>query len=866
MAIKLAITPEEDEGRIAIRAEGGTINEAFYLGRRDADGIVRTVRETTDASKVWVRDPNGARKNYFTRPRFELVTAAQTLSRNLFRNPFAVPKAEPVAGTIRTNLARNPSFEIEGAAIAEPGGGTVALTQLFGAAQSGGAYLRATWSKASTVGNNTTGIFSNTFTSTPGKTYTVSAYVRSSHLRFFKVQVRWNTATQLFTQAALGPQHQVRAYHATENPGWWRISATVTAPVGTVAGVACFFLDPTSSSRFNAGEWMEADSVLIEEAATLQPYFDGSNDGPVSTTEGATGSDWVGDAHNSSSRLYYREVHELFGRNASPRDFVGRVGIVSNGDSNDTSITLGTGDAGALRSGLLAGRTYTVAATLQLTGPQTGDLHARARTIAAFTRVGSATAVVTSSSQMDNVAKTERLSVTFSVPDGATEAYVRIYSGAAKGGPVLTVRDITLVEGDVAMPAFTGKSGPVDDVTYGWENSTAYPDGTVGEAVMTAPAPAGGFLSYGVHTVVSTDWKAGGTYSMRQIPSSMMEESFTAAPAAVVALEAGKSYMMRVEQYQSEVMTGTLSPNARRLRITGTGMNQIVSDQPANAVGRRTLVFRFTIPAGASNIRIEFVHGGTFGAGDLFWDLVLVTEAPYSGNYFDGIVANPLLGGWDGAAHASTSSRYSDTLPITVYDYEAQQGSTVEYVLLDQQRGVVAQSSVAVDLPNWGTWIKDPLRPYLNVKVALNSEGSSTHSANRVLLQPRGSRNVIAQWDARSAPHGSMKFLTLDREDRQKLLDLIEQTGVALVDAPYDFDVFARYVSLGDIVSSRPVDGRLSASARLWEMEVDEVIPPVGETVGMAATYENVSLSFSSYLALSASVANYRDLVAGGWA
>lgn len=857
------VTPESDEGRVRITAAGGEIGEAFYLARRDSDGIVRTVRETTDASKVWQRDPAGARSNFFMRPSFETVSLAQTIAVNLYRNPKMLAQDTPIASSMRTNLARNPSFEIEGAAVAEPGNGAVTLTQRFGGGFAGNAYLRATWTKPGNVGAG--GIFSNTFPVVVGRTYTVSAYVRTSGLKTMRVRIEFNNSAGSWFGAYLGTPISVRAY-STSNTGWTRISATVKAPVGAVSAIPCMYLDPNSGSRFLTGDWMELDAVLSEETDTVKDYFDGQSGAGLNNLEGLRKVDWVGDPHNSASRIYSRPVYELFGRNCEARDWPGAAGIYPTGTSNDTSVTLGTGDTGAMRSGLVAGRTYNVSATLKQTAIQTGTLHANARKIVAFTRVGTGSVVSTASEAKPNAIGSERLELTFSVPEGATEAYVRIYSGAARGTAPLLIESVMLIESDVALPYFDGDTANASDLSYEWLSPTAVDGGNLGGSAIQAAIPSGGFASSNVYSVASTVWKAGGKYSLRQIPNSNSTNAYTIARSAIVVLEAGKTYTVRAEQYQTQSLTGTLHSSSRKIRISGTGMSDMYSPSTPNEAGRRTIWFTFTVPAGATGVALSFMHGGTYGSGDLWWDLVMVTEGKYASVYFDGnSVTNSSQGGWTGTAHASTSVKYSGTMPITVYDYEAQQGDEVEYLLLDQQRGIVTGSSSKTTLPTWGTWLKDPLRPYLNVKVALNDEGNATHAANRVLLQPRGARNVIAQWDARSAPFGSMKFLTMDREDRRKLLDLIEQTGVIFVDAPAEFEIFAKYVSIGDVVGSRPVSGRLSAAARLWEFQVDEVIPPVGETVGMAATYENVALGFSSYIALAASVEDYRSLVAGGW-
>jgi hypothetical protein len=102
----------------------------------------------------------------------------------------------------------------------------------------------------------------------------------------------------------------------------------------------------------------------------------------------------------------------------------------------DAWVSHGVGqDAGGMRAGMTAGKTYTVSGTIRLSAPLTGSVepNGRARTITVFTKVGAAAYVTTSSVQAANVAGVTRLSLTFTVPVGATEAFIRFYHGHTAG-------------------------------------------------------------------------------------------------------------------------------------------------------------------------------------------------------------------------------------------------------------------------------------------------------------------------------------------------------------------------------------------------------------------------------------------------
>lgn len=102
------------------------------------------------------------------------------------------------------------------------------------------------------------------------------------------------------------------------------------------------------------------------------------------------------------------------------------------GASNDSSFTIG-GDAGGIRLGLEAGKTYTVRGTIYLDGVLGGSINARARRIVVFTKNGTDPYVETSSAQAPNAAGETDLSVTFTMPANPTEAFIRIYHGHSAG-------------------------------------------------------------------------------------------------------------------------------------------------------------------------------------------------------------------------------------------------------------------------------------------------------------------------------------------------------------------------------------------------------------------------------------------------
>lgn len=140
--------------------------------------------------------------------------------------------------------------------------------------------------------------------------------------------------------------------------------------------------------------------------------------------------------------------------------------------SQDSYMTVG-GNGGELRNEMSPGTTYTVSATFVAGGPLAGTPGANARRIVAFTRRGSAGYVRTSSPQAPNAAGETRLSVTFTVPEGATEAFVRFYYGhSASSGSVFwdALKLVETVPGDLTtMDYWDGSTTNTDEYAYSWD-------------------------------------------------------------------------------------------------------------------------------------------------------------------------------------------------------------------------------------------------------------------------------------------------------------------------------------------------------------------------------------------------------------
>lgn len=135
------------------------------------------------------------------------------------------------------------------------------------------------------------------------------------------------------------------------------------------------------------------------------------------------------------------------------------------------------GDVGGIRLGLVPGKTYVASGTLYLDAALTGSVDALARRIVAYTRIGTGAYVTTQSSAAANAAgASTRVSVTFTVPATASEAFLRLFHGHTGGSLYWhslrlsestgnLAADSAPLDGSMVAPATLGSD------EYGWDRA-----------------------------------------------------------------------------------------------------------------------------------------------------------------------------------------------------------------------------------------------------------------------------------------------------------------------------------------------------------------------------------------------------------
>jgi hypothetical protein len=144
--------------------------------------------------------------------------------------------------------------------------------------------------------------------------------------------------------------------------------------------------------------------------------------------------------------------------------------------SNASWMNIG-GDTGAIRLNLVPGQTYTVRATARLGGALAGAAGTFARQIVAYTRIGTGSYSTVASSRISNAAGTADLSLEFTVPVNASEAFIRFFHGHPEAGSTIWWYKLRISAGTIATTG-TGfwdgdtYDGPYfTDDEYGWDST-----------------------------------------------------------------------------------------------------------------------------------------------------------------------------------------------------------------------------------------------------------------------------------------------------------------------------------------------------------------------------------------------------------
>ena len=193
----------------------------------------------------------------------------------------------------RTNLVTNPSFEVDTAGWIAIGSGSLARTTSDSKIGAASALITKSSGDRVLIRPGSGG---QDPVVTAGLTYTLSAYVRvpaGNETTPLRVWLDYRSAANGYVGAFASITQNV-----TAADGWVRLSISGMAPALTTWVDAYVIQEGTGT----AGQTWLVDAVLLEESATLNPYFDGtSKDGSIQTVTQV----WNGTPDASTSRITY---------------------------------------------------------------------------------------------------------------------------------------------------------------------------------------------------------------------------------------------------------------------------------------------------------------------------------------------------------------------------------------------------------------------------------------------------------------------------------------------------------------------------------------------------------------------------------
>lgn len=200
--------------------------------------------------------------------------------------------------------------------------------------------------------------------------------------------------------------------------------------------------------------------------------------------------------------------------------------------------------------------------------------------------------------------------------------------------------------------------------------------------------------------------------------------------------------------------------------------------------------------------------------------------------------------------------------PLTLTDHEAYQAGTTDYILTDPD-GAILATDLAVTIPAWGTWLKDPAYPARNVRVYMGRIGPLLLPARREIVPIEDSPLDVVVTQRRPSTQSEVEVSVLDEQAATDLLEILATGETIMLDADPAWNLGLRYVSVGPVTVVRPAlveddqIGFTDAARTFLLSELVAVEAPSGASsvsagwtyaavAGLYATYNAIPLAFTT--------------------
>jgi hypothetical protein len=217
-------------------------------------------------------------------------------------------------------------------------------------------------------------------------------------------------------------------------------------------------------------------------------------------------------------------------------------------------------------------------------------------------------------------------------------------------GNVVYVTGAIALAGHLVTEYFDGSTPAAGDFAYTWSGTAG--SSTSSQIALTVPG-YGGIAGYSM-PILSTEWAAKGTKSLRIEPLGTTTDTFVDLPIGL--LTRGKTYTLLATVRLPSPQTGALSPSARTFYINDGTIKR--SAAVPNVAGVAQI--RYTVTIDGPPVIFRFINGSS--SQPIWIDNFAVIEVPskdepYTGDYFDGSTpdADGTIYRWSGIDNASQS-------------------------------------------------------------------------------------------------------------------------------------------------------------------------------------------------------------------
>lgn len=666
---------------------------------------------------------------------------------------------------------------------------------------------------------------------------------------------------------------------------WERLSVTFTT---VTAGVYTMALMNFAAVTV-ASVPVQSDGWQLETGGTATSFFSGD------TVAANLSYQWTNVANGSASTetgmampLYTANAATV---TATTISSIMRVAINPNSASTASKAYIGTGGPGAMRTGLVAGKTYYISARLRIdAGALAGTPDAlNFRNLTFYSRIGAGTVFEQRTVPSTNATGDYTHTMTFTVPVGATEAYISLNHGHPTGAAAVYWDKIMITDAEyVQTKAFLGDQPDLPQLTANLVTLTNTANANAQESTLT---PTTTNVSYA---------KWAGTPIQ------------TPAPLGIVK---GKSYSITGNIRLTAPLTTTLNAASRTIQVLVTnpsGTTTYTSNQPTNTAATTACTVAFTTPADMTSVEVRLWNGAASTGGAVHWNRVTLTDTTlpsYAATYFDG-TTSPVYAGritrWLGTTNASNSQFLfrglwiegdttispprvtftaaglglgkvssvtirrvagADTMPVPGWsgknvvdigvgiDWLVPLNTNVEYQLWVDGSQIDTET---ISFTSAAGWICDPLVPgdampiytvannnYLQLTKAAMAE--KAYTSERDSVTPIGSRYPVARAGQRQLLQGlDMSVQAPANVTSDQFYEMAKDAPILCIRTHPSWGNMPPVIYLACDVTETPLTRQVGGQFTVWNIEGDVVAPVSRGPVSAYVTHQQVQTALTA--------------------